>query len=182
MKVLKSLGIAMIAIIFGAGIVSAEFNNAGCPGMMGKGMKGHHMGQGGKGGKMFRVLRMLDLDDSQKDEVKQINDKYKADREKIVDNIRQYRETLTQSIHGDEYNEENIRAAHNQISKEREEMVVLKAKIFSEIKAILTPEQLEKLKTAKADKNCQKRGKGRHCKRGGSGGGCKFSSGAEDVY
>lgn len=72
-------------------------------------------------------------------------------------------ENLSKAIYSNEFNESAVREAHKPVAAAGEEMAVLRAKIASEINAVLTPDQrnnFQKLLAARFDKIKQKMGSG----------------------
>jgi Spy/CpxP family protein refolding chaperone len=104
---------------------------------------GPHHPRGG----MFhlKAFMALDLSDSQKTEIKNILDNYKEERTEIRTQLLAARKDSMENIHGKPFNEENTRQAFRKISPIMEDAMVLKAKINSELKTILTPEQRDLL-------------------------------------
>lgn len=104
---------------------------------------GPHHPRGG----MFhlKALMALDLSDPQKAEVKNILNNYKEERNEIRTQLLEAKKDAMENLHGKPFDEENTRQAFRKISPIMENAVVLKAKINSELKTILTPEQRDLL-------------------------------------
>lgn len=104
---------------------------------------GPHHSRGG----MFhlKAFMALDLSDSQKTEIKSILDNYKEERNEIRTQLLAAKKDAMKNIHGKPFDEENTRQAFRKISPIMEDAMVLKAKINSELKTILTPEQRDLL-------------------------------------
>lgn len=144
MKVSKKLTVLLtLTIMFSSALVV----RAGNFGHMEKGFFG------------LRTLMQLDLTDAQKAEVRTIIDKYQEQRKNINLQLRDAKEQLLSAIHAEKFNEENVRQAHGNLSAIMEDLVVLKTKLMSEVKPVLTADQLKVLeeKRAEAPKKMKKR-------------------------
>ena len=93
----------------------------------------------------LKAFMALDLSDSQKSEIKNILDNHKEERTKIRTQLLAARKDAMENLHGKPFNEENTRQAFRKISPIMEDAMVLKAKINSELRTILTPEQRDLL-------------------------------------
>jgi Spy/CpxP family protein refolding chaperone len=122
---------------------------------------GRH-GRGGPRGKCgFMGFNFLNsLSEEQKSQIAEVFAKYKNEMKQYRDAIAAAREKVAGAVHADTFNEADIRQACKDVSAAREEMVVLRAKIFNEIKSLLTPEQIATMKAKweqkkERMKNCQ---------------------------
>ncbi len=106
----------------------------------------------GPGFPLARLLSGLDLTIDQKANIFDILEKYKDERTQTEDDMHGARNDLSEAIHADEFNEENIRQACKKVASAMEELIVLKAGIFAEIRPILTTEQIETIKEHKNKK------------------------------
>jgi Spy/CpxP family protein refolding chaperone len=153
----------LIATAIAGGIAAAGVNaappwgGAGCgygPGAMGAGPQG--MGFGGPGmgygphrmdpeARIERMADMLDLTKEQRDKVRAIVDKSRPQtrelRDKMADNRNQLR-TLAQQ---GSPKEADVRKLADTQGKLMADMIVQRTKVRTEIHAVLTPEQREKL-------------------------------------
>jgi Spy/CpxP family protein refolding chaperone len=68
------------------------------------------------------------------------------------DSLRQARKNLLAAMHAEQFNESHLRATFQQVSSIREESVVSRGKMMSELKAVLTPDQMALLKERKAQR------------------------------
>jgi protein CpxP len=152
MNGMKTLAVALVIIMVFAGSALAwGGGNHGKGG--GKMAHSEFHGKGFGGGFMgFRILMSLDLTDAQKSSVANVIVKYrdemKANKEKLVE----AREKLTEAILAEEFNETAIRQAAQELAPLKEEMAVLRAKIASEIRPILTPDQIALFEERRAEK------------------------------
>lgn len=140
MKAKQTWGmIAAVLMIFAMGF-SAEARSFG-PGF----------GSGGMGGGLggLKALLELKLSDSQQAQMMNILTTYQDQREGLRNDMGEARKNLLRVTGLTPFNEEEARKAFEGTSRIREEMFVLKAKMRSELKAVLTPEQLELVKERK---------------------------------
>lgn len=139
----KMVMIMAMALVIGTASISAARQ---CRGMMGN--DNPHIGMGG--GMKFE---QLNLTDPQKEQVKAVMDRYQADMQALDEKIDAARQGVHDAIHADVYDEQAIRAAHKQLAAEMENRAVLRGTVFSEIRPILTPEQVTRLKETKGGKH-----------------------------
>ena len=131
--------VLMVALILGT--VSGSSGQQGkCP--MTK--EGHHMGMGMGGGTM--MFKELNLSGRQQEQVKAVMDRHQNEMQGLDQKIDAARKSVHEAVHTDTFNEQMIRDAHKTLALEMESMAVLRGKIFSEIRPILTPEQLKQWK------------------------------------
>lgn len=107
-------------------------------------------GRGGAG--LMGMLSRLDLTQEQKDQVKAIQDKHKEEFRSVRQKIQEGKKALDEAINADTFNEQKIREASGALSANMETEAVLQGKIFSEIRAVLTPEQIEQMKKMREDR------------------------------
>lgn len=107
------------------------------------GAMGEMYGPGWMGG--MGMLNGLDLSDQQQKQIKPLIDNHRKEMEALGGKIRGSRKTLHEAIHGAAFDEQAIRKAHQSLSVDMENLAVLRGKLFSEIRPLLTPEQLAKI-------------------------------------
>jgi Spy/CpxP family protein refolding chaperone len=100
----------------------------------------------------LKTMLELKLSDSQQTEVLNIIGKYKNEMKNNRDSLRQARKNLLAAMHAEQFNESHLRATFQQVSSIREESVVSRGKMMSELKAVLTPDQMALLKGRKAQR------------------------------
>jgi Spy/CpxP family protein refolding chaperone len=105
----------------------------------------------GLGPRLFGLKTMLELklSDSQQTKVLNIIETYENVMKDKRDSLWEARKKLLTAMHADEFSEEQVRAAFKQVSSIREDCFVSKGKMMSELKAVLTPEQMALLKERK---------------------------------
>ena len=90
-------------------------------------------------------LKKLQLTEAQKHDVavilKENRDQFKGLRSQMAE----ARKNLFAAINAPEYNEVAVRQAAHEIARCQEELIVMRAQIRHQVRAVLTPEQLAKL-------------------------------------
>jgi Spy/CpxP family protein refolding chaperone len=115
----------------------------------GPGFSGRGMGAGVDG---LKALLELKLSENQRAQLINIISKYDDQREGFRNRMVEARKNLWGVIKAAEFNEENARKAFQEESAVREDMFVLRAKMMSEMKSVLSPEQLQLLQERKAQR------------------------------
>ena len=112
-------------------------------------MQKHGMGSGFGGLSAFLNLK---LTDAQQETMTNILNRYREQRESLRDRLMEMREKQMSIVHAETFDEDAARKAFREGSSVREDMFVLRAKMMAEMKAVLTPEQLETLKERKTER------------------------------
>jgi Spy/CpxP family protein refolding chaperone len=102
---------------------------------------------GPRGGGGFRFLRHLDLAEAQQAQVRDVMATHRPEMQSRMTELQDAREALREAIRGESFDEGAVRAAHGKVAAQAEEMAVLRARAFAEIRPILTPEQQARLET-----------------------------------
>jgi Spy/CpxP family protein refolding chaperone len=136
MKRSKFLTLTLAVVVIFAGAVPAI---AG-----GFGEKGHNQWERpGLAG--LKTFLKLDLTDSQRSQLVNIIDNFEAQRRNGAHNFIEARRNLFKAMHSEKFDEANLRKAYSDLSSVKEDAFVLRARMTSEMKAVLTPEQLSML-------------------------------------
>lgn len=139
MKKVMMAGVIMALVVALIG-VSRSWAEPGGGHMM---MEGRHMGMGCE---PMGLLNKLELTKPQMDQAGKILDQHKNDFKALHKKIDETRKSLHEAVTADKFDEQKIRAASKTLAANMEEMAVLRGKMTAEIRAILTPEQVEQLK------------------------------------
>ncbi len=99
---------------------------------------------------MLKALHALRLSEEQKKEVAAVFKKYRDTQKGNLTSLLAAREKLSKAIYSDGYNESAVREAFRNVAAAQEEMTVVRAKIASEVNAVLTPEQKTRLQELRA--------------------------------
>ena len=116
----------------------------------GGGKSGHGPGGG------IRALMNLDLSQDQKQDIYDILQKYEDEQQKTRETMRSQREEFKAVTSGTDFNEENVRRSFQEMVPAMEDAHVLKAKVHSEVMAVLTDAQLEELQDAREERTSRR--------------------------
>jgi Spy/CpxP family protein refolding chaperone len=161
MKLQKPLAIALTLLMVCAGAAWAGQHGMGHHDM-GKHGKGYHDKHGyhGNGQKCgacpFKMLHGLDLTEAQTDQIVAIFEKYEDEHETLRQNMREARKTLREAIHSEAKTEADVRAAAQKVGDQLAELSVHRSKMYSEIRPVLTDDQVEKLQEMKT-RQCERK-------------------------
>ena len=103
--------------------------------------RGMKIGSGG-----LKGFLELNLSEAQQGEMMNIINKYQPENEGLRNRMMEARRNLRAVLRAESFNEGEARKAFREASATREEMFVLRAKIMTELEAVLTPEQKELIK------------------------------------
>ena len=159
----KSIGVTavVLAVVF-------AFSSAAMAGGFGRAGGGYCAGPGlggpGGMGPGVGILQDLNLSDEQRDQALEITESHQIGMIKARGDLIKAHDALRNALQGDPLNEETVRQAYKKLSSLKEDQLVVRAKMMTELKAILTPEQVKLLDDRKADRTDgakQRRGPGR---------------------
>jgi Spy/CpxP family protein refolding chaperone len=141
--------LALTIVFAGAYAVDAMHfgKDAGFKGVMGSRILG------------LKTLIQLNLSDSQRSRILSIIEKYENDVKSAKNNLREARHKIRTALQAGEFDENAIRNACRQAAPIKEELLVMGAKMMSEMKTVLTPEQLQLLEERKAERIEEIRGR-----------------------
>ncbi|HSS62834.1 MAG TPA: Spy/CpxP family protein refolding chaperone [Gammaproteobacteria bacterium] len=132
---------AAVGAVTVAGLIALA-NPAGAHGGFGKGRAG---------GKLFAssfqiadMARHLDMTEEQKAQLREVLDAARPEADRLADAMLNNREAMKAFRESETYGEEEIRAIADEKGKLFADMMVLHARVHKQIRAILTPEQLER--------------------------------------
>jgi periplasmic protein CpxP/Spy len=150
---LLTAALAVITLGLGGIALAQPGEGGGRRGHGGPGGFGFH--RGGPGAAGF-PLRQLDLTDAQREQVKAVFDSHKDEFQAIGERMKTARQAQQAAIETQPLDEATIRAKSTDLASVEADAAVLRAKVHAAIFQVLTPEQQEKAKTLKAER--QKRG------------------------
>jgi Spy/CpxP family protein refolding chaperone len=102
----------------------------------------------GTGG--LKAVLELKLSEDQKAQLTNIIIKYQGQRAALRTSVMETRKNVVAVLKAEKFDEENARKAFRETFEIRENLFVLRAKMLSEMKAVLTPQQLQMLQERKA--------------------------------
>jgi Spy/CpxP family protein refolding chaperone len=132
------LAVAALALAIPAFLYAGAASGAGEHG----GWHGHDMA----GHDMAGMAKALNLTQDQKDKVHAVFSAHKAEIGTQVTQLHQAKAALESAIHADTFDESAIRTAAQGVAQAEAEIAVIHGKIASEVRPILTAEQLAKAK------------------------------------
>jgi Spy/CpxP family protein refolding chaperone len=111
----------------------------------------HHGSAGVMGSRIFglKTLIELNLSDSQKSQIISVIDKYEKEMEIAKNNLREARHNIRRILEAEELNEIDLRNACRLAAPIKEDLLVMGAKMKTELKKILSGEQLQLLEEHK---------------------------------
>ncbi len=98
---------------------------------------------------MKKVIAALNLTDAQKTQIKAVAEKYKPEMKPLLKNFRVERKKLAALMNADKIDDAAIRAQVGTISSIGADLAVKRAHEISDLKAVLTPEQMQTLKDSR---------------------------------
>jgi Spy/CpxP family protein refolding chaperone len=137
---MTGLAAASMVLALALGVQARPFG----PGFDDRGMEARAWG--------LKAFLELKLSDEQQAQVLNIINKYENEKERFRGSMVKARKDIAAALKEATFNEDNARKAFREASALREEMFVLRAKMMSELKAVLTPEQLQLLQERKAQR------------------------------
>jgi protein CpxP len=141
------------AVVAGVVAVGAAVHAQG-PGLDGPGGHGKRFGHfGGPGGDL--PLRALELTDAQRQQVRAITDRHKANVQSAGQQLRQAFEAQRAAVQTSPVDESQIRSTSEALATAQTAMAIERAQIRSEILAILTPDQQQKLSQIQAERDAR---------------------------
>lgn len=143
------LGVALLAGTGAAVVAARDQGPGGRGGMMGR--RGGPGGPGGPGG-ILPGLRGLDLTDAQREQVKATMDAHKATFDAQHDKLVAAHKALNDAVTAGTFDEATVRQKAADLAIIDADGAVLHAKVYSEVWALLTPEQQTKAKTLQAQR------------------------------
>ncbi len=133
--------VTVVAGLAGAGIIRAAQTHA---------EKSIPDIESGVHGGILKTLAQLDLTDSQKQQIAGILKQHRAEIRSATDPLVDARKQLFETVHADSFNEQAVRDACRKVAGCQEQMAVTRARLISELKTILTPEQKNVIQEARA--------------------------------
>jgi periplasmic protein CpxP/Spy len=112
---------------------------------------GEHRGM--RGG--FPGLGQLGLSDDQRQEVRRIMELHKAERQAIFQRLGEARRAQSEAVVAVPVDEATVRARSAELAKVEADAAVLRARVHAEVYNVLTPEQQEKAKALRAEREAR---------------------------
>lgn len=160
-----ALGVGALALLAGIAatpLASAQNTNGAPPPFMGRGMRGGPGGPGpGAAGLPPQALERLGLTEQQRDHVRSIAEGYRTETRTLAEKQRAARQALQDVIQSGVFDEGAVRQQAMAVSDIETDMAVQRARRFSEVFQILSPEQKTRLKELDARRDARSGPRGR---------------------
>jgi Spy/CpxP family protein refolding chaperone len=104
----------------------------------------------------FGLIRMLDRMDLSQDQERQIAAILKSHRDeiaKVTATAAEAGSALEKAMNAPDYGEDSVKEAARTIAAQHERMILLRAKIMSEVRSVLTPDQNERIQRFAAQRS-----------------------------
>ena len=157
-------GAAAVAAVMATGFVHAQTQDgtgATAPQheRRGPGGSGGHAGPGrfGRGGfgSPMAMLRQLDLTDDQRTQVRQVMESHRDELRAVGERVRAAQRAQRDAVASTQFDEQAVRTKAAELAAAEADAAVLRAKVHSEVFAVLTPEQQAKAAELKAQREAR---------------------------
>lgn len=101
----------------------------------------------------LKAVLELKLSEDQQAQLSNIIIKYEEQREGLMGRMIEARKKLAAVLKAEPFDEKDARNAFQEVSEVKEDLFVLGAKMMSEMKGVLSPEQLQRLQERKAQRH-----------------------------
>ena len=133
------------ALVLAAGLATGVYAQGGGPGRHGR------FGPGGPG-RGFPGLAALDLTDAQREQVREVMQRHRQDMQEAGKRLRDAHEAQRAAVETVPVNEGLIRSTSQTLAGAQTDMALLQARVHSDVWSLLTPEQQQKAKELKSQR------------------------------
>jgi Spy/CpxP family protein refolding chaperone len=141
----KTLALGFAALLVPAGLLLAGAR--GVSQYRGSSLGGFHS----HGAILGRIADKLDLTEGQKAEIREVFKTHRDELKGEIETMRAARQAQLEAIHADTFDEATIRGAAAKVGEAEAELAVMRGKIASEVRTLLTPDQRVKAKAMLKD-------------------------------
>jgi Spy/CpxP family protein refolding chaperone len=110
-------------------------------------------GRGGPGG--FRALAQLDLSEAQRQQVRDVMQRYRSQMQEAGQRLREAHDAQRAAVETTPVNEALIRSTTQTLANAQTDMALLRARVHSDIWSLLTPDQQDKAKKLRAEREAR---------------------------
>ena len=143
---ISSLAALVTLVVWGGAFVFAQG-----PG----GARGRGPGFGPGGPQPGLALRTLDLTDAQREQVRQLTQQHREQTRTLVERAEAAREAQRQAMAATPFSESQVRAAMQALAEAQTDLAVQQARLQSEIHALLTTEQQQRLEKMRTEREAR---------------------------
>lgn len=145
------MSIVLAVVLLGGGLAIFAFAQGPEPG----GRRGGPFGPPGQGPMLMLPLRQLGLSDAQQQQVRQLLQQYREQTRNLVDQVRAAEDARRTAVETVPVDEGRIRAAMEQLLDRQTELAIQQARLHSDIRALLTPEQQQQLEKLREEREAR---------------------------
>ena len=143
------VGTLLVDTLLGGTVLGAQGFGPGGPRGRGPGF-GPGLGRGGPQAGL--ALGILDLTDAQREQVRQLTQQHREQTRALVERAHAAEEVQRQAMDAPSFNEQQVRAATQALAEAQTDLAVQQARLRSDIYALLTPEQQQRLQQMRAER------------------------------
>ena len=119
------------------------------------GPRGRGPGVGPGGPQAGLALRALDLTEAQQEQVRQLTQQNREQMRTLMESMRAAQDARRQAVEAIPFNESQIRSAMEDVAKVEADLAVAEARLQSDIYALLTADQQQRLQKMRADREAR---------------------------
>ncbi len=149
---------ALVDTLLGGTVLAAQGPGPGGQRGRGPGLwrgLGRGIASGGRGAGL--ALRALDLTDAQREQVRQLTEQHREQTRTLVERARAAGEAQRQAMDAPSFSEQQVRAAAQAFAEARTDLAVQQARLRSDVYALLTPEQQQRLQQLQAEREVREK-------------------------
>ena len=146
----RVLALAALALVLAGGSLAIG-QGLGPGGPRGR---GPGMGPGGPGA-LGLPLAELNLTDAQRQQLRQLMEQFQAQNRTLVEQVRKGEEARRAAVEAMPVDEGRIRSVMQQVAEAETDLAIQRARLHSEIHALLTPEQQAQAQKIRADREAR---------------------------
>jgi protein CpxP len=146
----RFLGLSALvaALVTGGALAYAQGPQSGGP-------RGRGPGFGPGGPQAGLSLRALDLTEAQQEQVRQLSQQSREQMRALMDRMRAAQDARRQAVEAIPFNESQVRAAMQDLADVQADLAVAEARLQSDIYALLTAEQQQRLQALRAEREAR---------------------------
>ena len=112
-------------------------------------------GRGAAGGGLGIALGALNLTEAQREQVRQITEQHREEGRGTFERLRAAQAARRQAVEVIPFDESRVRAAMQELAAVETELAVMQARLYSDVFALLTPEQQAQAQKLRAERDAR---------------------------